>query len=86
MQHAPPAVGLQLRQLEAPEAVTEEDGNFGRDNGDRDVDEEHECREPRPQSEQDQHSTDDFRAADKWPHDFGRRNSDSRETPGAELI
>src|ERR1019366_9563608 len=69
-----------------PEAFTEPPGNLGGGNGNTDVDDQRNRRQPREQPEQEQRSKDDFHDSHKGSHNAGSGNADARETSDAKSL
>ncbi len=84
MGHGPEAVGG-LGAGEEPEAVAEEDGDFGGEDGDGDVDKEEEGGEAGKEAEDEQGPGEDFDGADEGPHDVGCGDADAGEASGAQF-
>src|ERR1017187_8076709 len=67
-----------------PEAFTEPQGNLRGCNGNADVDDQRNRRQPRDQPEQEQRSKDDFHDPNKGSRKAGSGNADARETSDAK--
>src|ERR1035441_6799667 len=67
-----------------PEAFTEPPGNLGGGNGNTDVDDQRNRRQPREQPEQEQRSKDDFHDSHKGSCKAGSGNADAGETSDAK--
>src|SRR5215469_7550216 len=85
VQHAPPAVRVDLRKRETPEAVVEQDRDLRGQNCDGDVDQQRNRRETSRQTDDDQYPADDLDASDEWSEQLRPDESDACETADAEL-
>lgn len=85
MNHAQKSVARQLGERKIPKAGAEQNGNSGRDNRHRDVDQKDKGRKAREQPGNYQRAAGNFRPAHERPDDIGRRNADLREAARAEI-
>jgi len=86
MRHAPETVARQFRQAKAPKFMTEQDGDFRRQNRDGNIDDQRNRGQPGQETDDEQRATNDFHAADERSEQLGDGKADFGKSARAQLV